>query len=500
MRRKKAVKTIVSALILQFVLIIVNLIIPNLIIKEYGSSTNGLINSITQFLSYIVLLETGIGAVVKSILYKALVKKDNKELSKIVNTTQNFFKKIALILIIYIILLCFIYPYFISKEFEIFYTVSLIIIISINSFVQYYFGLANQILIQSDQKGYIINICKIITYILSSIVMIIMIKFNYSIQSVKLIGTIILAMSPIYYFIYAKKKYKIDKSVKKDNKILEKRWDGFAHQVSAFIHNNTDIALLTFFSTMKEVSVYSVYSLITTGIKSIINTLTSSISATFGNLYGNNEKDKLNRQFAIFDYFNLLIVIFIFTIAASLITPFIKLYVSGVTDANYNRFIFGIILVISEAIYCLRCSYSNIIFVVGDFKETKIHGFIESGLNIIISLILLKPLGIVGIAIGTLIGMFYRLIISIVYVSKNIIKFNIKSLIKKYTANILSIIIFIIIINFIDFISINSYMDWIICAITYSIILGIIMFIMNLIICKTEIIELYKEYLGKRNI
>ena len=498
MRRKKAFKTIITALILQVVLIIVNLILPHCIIKEYGSSTNGLINSITQFLSYIALLETGIGAVVKSVLYKSLAKKDNKEISKIYITTRNFFRKIAVVLVIYIIILCLIYPHFVSKEFEILYTISLILIISIKSFMQYYLGLANQILIQSDQKGYVINICKIITYILSTIVMVIMINFNCSIQSVKLIGTLILIMTPLYSFIYTKKNYQINKTIKPDNKVIKNRWDGFSHQISYFIHTNTDITILTIFSTMKEVSVYSVYALVTNGIKSIINTLTSSMSAVFGNLHGNNEKEKLSKQFILFDYFNLLIVIFIFTIAGALITPFVKLYVSGVNDANYNRIIFGIILVIAEAIYCLRCSYSNIIFVVGDFKETKIHGYIESGLNIIISLLLIKSLGLIGISIGTLIGMIYRLIVSILYVKRNIININIKNLIKKYLASILSITIFILIINIINFMPINSYMDFIICAIVYCAILGMIMVLVNLLICKKELIEVYNEYLKKR--
>lgn len=500
MRKKKAVYTAITAIILQIVLIIVNLILPHFIILKYGSNVNGLINSITQFLGYIALLETGIGGVVKAALYKALAKKDNKELNSIIVTTQKFFKKICGALIIYVLILCFIYPILVAKEFTIFYTISLLLIIAINSFIQYYFGLSNQILIQADQRGYIVNICKIITYIISTIIMIIMIYFNCSIQWVKAIGTIIMVISPLYYYIYVKKKYTVEKTNEENKNLLKQRWDGFAHQVSAFIHNNTDIALLTLFSNMSEVSVYSVYTLVTSGLKSIIGTLTNSISATLGNLYGNNEKEKLKKQFCVFDYFNLLIVTMVFTIAGLLITPFVNLYVAGAMDANYNRFWFGIIIVCAEAVYCLRCSYSNIIFVVGDFKQTKLHGYIESGLNIVISLLLIKPLGLVGIAVGTLIGMMYRWIISIVYINKNIIQIDFNNLVKKYTVNIIAVILFVLIISTIKVSQINSYLIWIEYALLSSIILGVIILIANIIFCRKDLEELYNEYIKKMNI
>ena len=64
--KTKASKNIIFSLLNQVVTIVVGLIVPRLIIKTYGSETNGLINSITQFLGYITLLDLGFGPVVKS--------------------------------------------------------------------------------------------------------------------------------------------------------------------------------------------------------------------------------------------------------------------------------------------------------------------------------------------------------------------------------------------------------------------------------------------------
>ena len=63
-----ALNTIASAL-QQIVMFVVGLIIPSICLKYYGSETNGLVSSITQFISYITLIEAGISASMVYYLY-----------------------------------------------------------------------------------------------------------------------------------------------------------------------------------------------------------------------------------------------------------------------------------------------------------------------------------------------------------------------------------------------------------------------------------------------
>ena len=106
MRSKNAAKNIVSTLLLQIITIVCGFIVPKLIIENFGSATNGLINSITQFLAYITLLDSGFGQVVKAVLYKPLAKKDKKTIERILKTAERFFRVIAAVFVIYIIVLC----------------------------------------------------------------------------------------------------------------------------------------------------------------------------------------------------------------------------------------------------------------------------------------------------------------------------------------------------------------------------------------------------------
>ena len=157
MRSKNAIYNICSNFLLQLVVIAYGFIIPKIIIKSFGSDVNGLVSSITQFLAYITLLEAGFGPVVRATLYKPIAKNNKRELASILKSAELFFKRISYIFIIYIIVLCFIYPIIVSKEFDVLYSVPLILIISISIFAEYFFGMTYRIFLQADQKNYIIK-------------------------------------------------------------------------------------------------------------------------------------------------------------------------------------------------------------------------------------------------------------------------------------------------------------------------------------------------------
>ena len=263
MRRSKAKKNIITSLILQIVTIICGLILPRLIIKTYGSATNGLINSITQFLSYIALLDSGFGLVVKSLLYKPISEKNDREIKKILHATNKFFSNIAFIFLVYIIILCIIYPLLVKNQFDYLFIISLIIVLSISTISEYFIGITYSIYIQASQENYIISTIQIVTTILNTIISAILIKLNFSIQIVKLITMTLFAIRPFLLKEYVKRKYKLNINHKeKSNYIIKQKWDGLAQHIAFVVHSNTDIAILSIFSTMKEVSVYSVYLLI----------------------------------------------------------------------------------------------------------------------------------------------------------------------------------------------------------------------------------------------
>lgn len=492
MRSKNAIFNIISNLVLQVVVVIYGFIVPKIIIVSFGSDVNGLISSITQFLAYISLLESGFGPVVKAALYKPIAKKDKKEISSIINTAERFFKKIALIFVLYMISLCFVYPLLVNISFGKLYTISLIIIISISTFAEYFFGMAYRLYLQANQKAYVISIIQIVTYILSVIFVVILAKLNCSIQVIKLISGLIFVLRPIMQNLYVRKKYNLNLKENNEKYDLKQKWDGLAQHIAAVIHGNTDITILTIFCSLSEVSVYSVYYLVVKGVKSIIQAFASGMDSIFGNMLAKGEHKNLNKKFKVYELLYFSIVTIAFSSTMVLIVPFIEVYTKGITDANYIRHLFGYLIVISEYIWAIRLPYSTITLAAGHFKQTRIGAWIEAFVNIVISIILVNKFGIVGVAIGTIIAMSIRTIEFIYHTNKYILNRNSITNIKIISLIAIETFLITIISNAIIITNITTYISWLVNALIVLTIATIITIVLNIIFYRNEVKETIK--------
>ena len=502
MRSKKALKNIIVSLFQQFITIICGLILPRAIIKSYGSNVNGLISSITQFLAYIALLESGIGPVIKSVLYKPIAEKDKSQIEKILKAAQKFFNLIAYIFIAYLIILCIVYPRLVNSEFSIWYTISLLLIISISTFAEYFFGMVYKVYLQAEQKTYITAGIQAISTLLNTVVCIILIKLGSSIQLVKLVSAFIFILRPFVQNLYVKKKYNINLKNVKEQYELKQKWDGLAQHIASVIHENTDIAVLTIFSTTVEVSVYTVYLFVVKGVKNLVQALTGGIDASFGDMYVKKEYDSLNKSFKIYEFFYFSLVTIVFSCTICLILPFIEVYTKGITDVNYYRPLFGYLIVLSEYMWAVRLPYNSLVLATGHFKETKKGAWFEAISNIVISLILVNKYGIIGVTIGTLFAMVVRTIEFMYHTAKYILKRKMNyAFIHLGITIVETMIIFILVNLIIKNINFISYLIWIKYAIIVAVVATIITLILNGIIYKNqakEVTKLIKKNLLKK--
>lgn len=487
MRSKRALINIVISLVLQGVAIICGLIVPRLIINTYGSSTNGLVSSINQFLGYIVLLEAGVGGVVRAALYKPLANKDICSISEIMKATEAFFKRLAYIFIVYLFITAGFIPYLVRYDFNSFFTFTLVLIIGISTFFQYYFGISYQILLHADQRQYITSVLQIITMAINTLLVVILIKSGASIHIVKFCSSIVFVARPILLNMYVNRKYRIIKDCNPDNNAISQKWDGFGHHIAFFILGNTDIVVLTLFTDIKEVSVYSVYFMIISGIRTLTVTFSSGLEAAFGNMIAKNEKKSLNRNFQVFEFSFFAITTILFTSMSLLIIPFISLYTKGITDVNYYRPVFSYVMIAAYAICCIRVPYNSVVLAAGHYKQTRNGAFAEAIINIVLSIAFVNCWGIVGAAIGTFCAMLFRTIQYAIYLSKNIVRRSIWKFVKRTIVYSIDAIAIILVINYFLHAAINSYWQWFIYAINITLISSIITFSVSSLVYSDDV-------------
>lgn len=499
-RTQKLKMNTVASLLSRIAIVVSGLILPRLILLYYGSETNGLVSSINQFLSVITFLDLGVGSVVQSALYRPIAQKKSKKISSVLIAATNYFKKIAYVLVVYVIGLMIFYPLIVNPSYDFLSTVFLIFGLSLSLFGQYYFGIVNELLLNSDQRGYVQLGTEIVVVILNLLASVFLITQGASIQIVKLVTGLIYLIRPVFLAYYVKKNYDIDYDIDVKEDPLPQKWSGMGQHIAYTIQNSTDIVLLTLFSTLENVSVYSVYNMVVQAIKLMISSLTTGINSFFGDLLANDEIESLNKYFTGIEWLVHTGVVFLYGMTAILINSFVMIYTSGVNDADYHVPLFSFLLVLSLAIYSVRTPYQTLIFSAGHFKQTQMSSFIEAGTNIVLSIIMISQFGLVGVTVGTLISMTYRTVYLVFYLSKNIIHRPLKIFIKHGLVDIFTFGIMMIIGYFaMSIYPVNTLIEWVIIAVILGVLFLGLIFVINSIFYKDIMSYAVKRVLKRKN-
>lgn len=495
--KKRIITNSMVAIIYQLVVVICGFILPRFILLFYGSEINGVVSSITQFISVITFLDLGVGAVVQSNLYKPLVENDNAGISAIYVSSNKFFRKVAYVLVVYIMILLVVYPLRVNNTFSNEFLLSLILILSIDSFAQYYFGITNQLLLMAAQKGYVIYSVRCITLILNTIGAVIFMYRGCSIQIVKLSTAIIYLLRPCILYIYVNKHYSINHKIEYAVEPIKQKWNGLAQHLAAFVLDGTDVMVLTLFSSLGNVSIYSIYALIVSGIKGFVLTFTgSSITPLLGSLVAKGNSERLSEVFGWIVWVLNSVFTIIYGATLVLIIPFVMLYTSGVTDVDYMNQPFAYLVVIANLVYSLRIPFNMMILASGHFKQTQKSYVFSAILNITISIAAVYKWGLVGVAMGTLIALSYQTIWQAFYITKNLVDFTMLQVLKQFSVNGLIIITSVYICNYLNLVS-DSILEWIMSAIVVCSMYVCVSIFFNIVFFRENISGIYKYRFNK---
>lgn len=433
MKNKRLRINSISSLVCQMASMICGMVLPALIVRRYGSETNGLINSVMQFLQVIYLFEGGVTAVTQTNLYKPIIEGDNDGLSKVISSGTDYLRKLGIGLLIYIVCLMIIYPKIIDNYISWTFCASLIFVLGINLLIQYWIGNIDQIILIAHQRGYVYYCLQTISIILGTVFSWALIINGCSIIMVKLVPCGFFLIKAIVIRLYVNRKYSINRSIEYDEEPIKQKRNAIAQNISAFVLDGTDMVLITLFLTLKDVSVYSVYYMVVYGVRTIQIAITREMSAVLGGLVAADDLDRLKEKFLRFELFNEVLTLLLWGCTVRLIVPFINFYTKGVVDVDYNLPIFGILLSLAYMLAAFRIPYLMLIFAAGHYKETERIFITTPIVNIVISVLLLSYNGLVGLAIGTLVAMLYMTIWTGRYVAVNILNIKYSSLLYMYS-------------------------------------------------------------------
>ena len=448
-------------------------------IQYMGLETLGMMKLFTQFLAYLNIIEMGLGSASAFALYKPLAEKNYKSTSIVVNTIEDIYNKIAILLMALGALCIPIIPFFMkistfSNEIYFYW-----ILYVLNTVLTYLF-IKYVILFTANQEFLYVRIVQSISKFLFQLLQIFCI-IKYHSFFVYIILLIIDNLTQwIFFRFHYKKKYSfIVKTKERFDGIKNDIKNLFWHKIGGLVVFNTDLILISKFTSLEIVGIYASYQMIIQTLKTIVDILTNVLSPKIGTFIAQHNKTEIYESFKKFNIFYCFIATIFTYCLYILINHFVILWL-------------GRIILLSNftiKLICFNLWVNLFRWILEKFKEGT--GFfddikspiLESIINLVISVELGIKLGLDGVIIGTITS---NIIVILIY--KPILVFercfdkDWKEYIKVYGNYLILVIISLINLNFITklFIqeNITSWLAWIVYAIKIS---GISLIVITLI-------------------
>lgn len=420
MNAKKGIKNIIASALSQLVTLALGIIIPRLVIVNLGSEANGLLNTISNVLVYVALLEAGVGMASRQALYGPVGRQDREGINAVLAATDHFYKRTGRWYFAVIVLLTFVFPLTLDSELPRWQIMAVMFLSGMPGVIKYYYQGKFTILLRTEGKGYILTNISTAVHVATSLSKIALLLAGADIVGLQLMYLAFNLLEVGCLALYIRKRYPwIDLRVKPNFDAISQSKNALVHQISTLIFFNTDSLLLTWFCGLKTVSVYSIY---TTFLGIIVTALGyfNSVDFILGQAFHSDRKRYL-KLIDTYEVFKMTLTFCLFCIANLFINPFLKLYTAGVSDINYIDKYLPYLLIATYLLSNGRASSSLTIDFAGHFKQTQYRSILESAINIVVSIVCVRRFGIYGVLMGTIVALLYRTNDMVLYANRKIL-------------------------------------------------------------------------------
>lgn len=407
-RTENSTKNMYTGLIFQVLILIFRFVTRTVFIKSLGSEYLGINGLFSNILNLLSLADLGIGASLVYSLYKPIAEEDKERQKVIVQYLNKTYIRIGFIIIIIGILLL---PFlkFIIKDDVNFVNLNVVFLIYIFQIASTYLFYPSKIeFLSANQQRYVYNNIANIIVVISNLAQILVLVFfkNFYIYLITIIvfnilQAYLIAKKTNKLYPYITEKTSEQLTVKEKKSIFKDSGSLMISRINYVVLTATDNIIISKYLGLGMVGLYSNYILITNSIVNILATFFDSITASIGNIHAKNETEK---DYFIFKLTNFITSIFfgIFAIGIYvLINDFITIWLG---PEYLLSGLFVLIISINLYVEGIRKFLSTYRSTYGLFRQAKFLPLFGAILNIFISIILVKKIGLFGVLLGTLIS------------------------------------------------------------------------------------------------
>lgn len=482
MRTKNSLKNVISIVVLNVLIGVLGFIKVKVFINAFNNDIYSLNQLFYQIFGYLVIADLGFGLILNKKLYEAFANNKKEEINNIYNTSRKFYKYLGLLIMAISLIVSFFVQYLTKANISNIYIQVVFIIFVFRNTLDYFFT-APRLIMEANEKSY---------------------KINHLIKGIKIleiITEIILALSGVNYIfillpgivitliinIYINKKVFNEYPWLHNNKKFNKNYlkgtkDLIYLKLSGIMNSNTDIILISTFISPLYVIIYTSYSYITKFITDTIYIVASAITPSYANAMLKEEKDKSYNIFLELNTLFLFMASFCTIMLYTFLNNLIALWIGNAYLVNKFALLLFCIITFQNI-----ASKAIVIIINGKglFKETKRATMCEAILNLVISVILVRKLGLIGVLLGTIIAYTITSFIqNSCYIYKNIFAKKVFNYFLDYILASLITVLFIIVLSFISF-NTNTIIGFILNVSITALVVFSLMVILYLIIYES---------------
>lgn len=424
---------------------VLGLVNRTIIIRYLGVAYLGINGLYANILGILSLTEFGLSYAINYCLYKPIANDDHSKIRAYVHYFKRLYRIIIVIIISVGSLIAPFLKYIIkeqgsisTKELYIYYFIFLF-----NTAISYISAHSSSVSF-AQQKGYqIANIQSITNVMLVGMQTISLIIFrDYLIYL--LINSFFIFVSGLYINFYVRKQNPYLKS--KDWKPLEREEViSVRKQIRALIVSkigevcvtSSDNLIISALNGLDAVGMVSNYVVVIDIISGLTTSIINAFIPSFGNAIAIESKERVKSLFKLYNFLTNWIYSVSTICLFSMLSPLIRVWVGNKYSLSYYVVA---CLVLNFYMYGMRMPPGNVANAAGLFAPNKYVALIQGIVNLIVSIILGRIIGVLGVFIGTIVSGLVPSICRPVIVYKHYFKEKPFEYFKEYFCNLLLVI------------------------------------------------------------
>ena len=374
-RSKKSLLNAITAMAMTLVNGLLGIVVTRFVLARFGSDFNGLNSTANQIVNVLLILEGGFTMASNVALFAPLTQGDYPTVNGVLGATRRKFGRIGAIFLGAGAVIAVVYGLVANSGLSFEFVTTLILMTVVPAAFNLFYATTYRVLLQTEQKEYVINIITTLTIGGGHIANIVMVYMGGPMWAVRFNTMVFALFNSLLIAWYVKRRAPfLNFSVPQRPELIKGTGDVMAQRITGVIYNSAPIVFLSISPTggTALASVYAVYNNVFIMVKSLLHSFIDAPRLSFGQMLTERKRDEVWPVYAQYEYLAFFATFLLVTTCGALILPFISLYTGDLADAvNYYDLWIALFMIAIAALEMIHIPSGHLINMAGHFRVSR---------------------------------------------------------------------------------------------------------------------------------